>query len=114
MKILRLGMIFIGLFILFGCSTETIQQLPISETATDIEYLVNEGQWKQAKEGASQIRSLYKDNEWRYQLMGDKTEYSNLDEEISKLQVSIEEKDTEEAKRSIAGIKHYIESLYFR
>jgi hypothetical protein len=107
-------MTFICILILFGCSTETIQQLPISQSAADIKSLVNQSQWEQAKQEARQIKDLYNENKWKYQLIGDETEYSKLDEAITKLHVSIDENDTKETKLNIAAIEHYIEALYFK
>src|SRR5699024_1223244 len=100
--------------ILFGCSMETIRQLPIYQSSDDVKGLVNDTHWKKAEEEGKHIEKLYKENKWKYQLMGDETEYNKLDEEISKLQVSLEEKDTKVAKRNIAVIQHFIESIYFR
>ncbi|WP_176555803.1 DUF4363 family protein [Virgibacillus ndiopensis] len=99
---------------IFGCSNETIQKNPIYNKSTEIKNLVNQTQWHKAKQEAKLILEYYRNGKWKYQLLGDETEYNNLNEQILKLQVSIEEKDKAEAKRNIALIEHYIEMLYFK
>ncbi|MGP4108740.1 DUF4363 family protein [Virgibacillus sp. L01] len=115
MKIPKVAAIlFLCFTILFGCSNETIQNLPISQKATEIENLINQAKWDKAVHEADLIQGLYKDNEWKYQLYGDETEYNNLNEEIRKLKVSLKERDKTEAKLNIVMIENCIESLYFR
>ncbi|SDQ67375.1 protein of unknown function [Virgibacillus subterraneus] len=114
MKIPILVILFLCFTILFGCSTEKIQGLPISQKAIEIRKLVNQSQWKKAEQEVALIQELYKSNKWRYQILGDKIEYHNLNIHIKKLKVALEEKDKTEAKLNIVMIENYIESLYFR
>ncbi|MBP1948631.1 hypothetical protein [Virgibacillus litoralis] len=114
MKIPKLAILFLCFTILFGCSTEKIQGLPISQKAIEVRKLVNQSQWDKAKHEAALIQELYESNLWRYQILGDKTEYHNLSIHIKELKVALEEKDKTEAKLNIVMIENYIESLYFR
>lgn len=115
MKIMKSGITcLLYIVLLSGCSMETIQSKPIYQKSGDTKTLVNQEKWEQAKQQADVIDTLFKENKWKYQLLGNETEYSSLDAEIKKLQMSLEEKDKKEAKRNIAVMEHYIESLYFR
>ena len=115
MKIIKFSALCICLSVmLFGCSNETIQKKPIYQKATEIKTLVNQQEWDKAKEGSKDIYQLYKENKWKYQFLGDETEYNTLNQHIQKLIISIEEQDTKEAKFNLAMIEHYMESLYFK
>lgn len=114
MKIPKATILFLCLTLLFGCSNETIQNLPISQKAAEIENLINQSKWDRAEQEAARIEELYKSNEWKYQLYGDETEYKSLSKEIRKLKVSLKERDKTEAKLNIVVIENCIESLYFR
>ena len=76
--------------------------------------MIDQKDWNRARNGAEQINHLFKNNKWKYQLLGDETEFSGLENEIKKLQISLEEKDKKEAKRNLAMIESYMESLYFK
>ncbi|MFD2759614.1 DUF4363 family protein [Lentibacillus juripiscarius] len=114
MKFFTLGTMVLTLFIFTGCSDETIQDLPITQSATEINSLISQSQWTKAQQKSKQVQNIYESNKWKYQLMGDETEYNKLDEAIAKLQVSIKTKDKAEVKRTIATIEHYVQSLYFQ
>lgn len=114
MKISKFGLsLIICIAILFGCSDKTIQNKPIYQKSTEVKSLINQSQWEKAQQKGKQIDQLYKDNKWKYQFLGDETEFRGLNKEIIKLQASLEEKDKKEAKRNLSLIEHYIESLYF-
>lgn len=101
-------------FILVGCSDEKIKRLPIYKKSEDITNLVNQSQWEKASDEAKAIADLYKKTKWKLQLLGEELEYNELEQEISKLQISIEEKDKLEAKTNIVLIQDYIRAIYFR
>ena len=115
MKLIKFSAICICFsVILFGCSSETIQKKPIYQKATEIKTLVNQQEWEKAKEGSKDIDQIYKENKWKYQFLGDKTEHKTLNQHIQKLIISIEEQDREEVKFNLAMIENSLESLYFR
>ena len=114
MKFIKAGIIFsICISMLFGCSGK-IQKDPLHMHSNEVTALVDKLEWDKAKRGADNIDKLFKKNKWKYQLLGTDTEYMGLDRHIKKLKISIEAKDTEEAKKDLQMIKHYIESLYFK
>ncbi|WP_010281971.1 DUF4363 family protein [Bacillus timonensis] len=100
-------------FLVSGCSTETISKKPIYQESSKLMELIDGAQWELADKEVMEIQKLFKKNKWKYMLLGDETEYSGLNQEISKLVASIEEKDTPEAKRNILMIQDYIKSIYF-
>src|SRR5690625_2967301 len=113
MRLIRVGIILsICMPVLFGCSG-AIQKDPVHSHSNEVMSLVDEFEWNKAKRGAEDLEQLFKKNKWKYQLLGTDTEDMGLDRHIKKLQISIEEKDKEEAKKDTAMIKHYIESMYF-
>lgn len=114
MRFIRVGIILsICIPLLFGCSG-SIQKDPVHSHSNEVISLVDGMEWGKAKQGADDLEQLFKKNKWKYQLLGTDTEYMGVDRHIKKLQISIEEKDKEEAKKDSAMIKHYIESLYFK
>ncbi|OZU87338.1 hypothetical protein CIL03_17260 [Virgibacillus indicus] len=114
MKFTKLGLLCICLMLLISCSNETIQNKHISQKAEAIKTLITQSQWDKAVIQGRQFEQVYADNKWKYQLLGDITEYDRLDQHIRKLNVALEEKDKEEAKLNLTMIEHYIESLYFK
>ncbi len=109
----RFTIISVCFFILVGCSDGKIKTKPIYQKSEEIIDLLNQSQWEKAADEAAAIRDLYKKNKWKFQLLGDETEYSELDQEISKLKISIEEKDKHEAKTNLVLIQDYIKAIYF-
>lgn len=101
-------------FMLVGCSDEKIKNLPIYQKSEEITDLINQSQWQKAGEEAEAIGDLYKKTKWKLQLLGEEVEYNELEQEISKLKVSIEEKDRREAKTNIVLIQDYVRAIYFR
>lgn len=106
--------IIICLFMLVGCSEEKIKNLPMYKKSEEIIDLINQSQWEKAGDEAKIISDLYKKTKWKLQLLGEELEYNELEQEISKLQISIEEKDKREAKTNIVLIQDYIRAIYFR
>jgi len=114
MRFIRVGIILsICIPLLFRCSG-SIKKDPVHSHSSEVTALVDELEWNKAEQGADDLEKLFKKNKWKYQLLGTDTEYMGVDRHIKKLQISIEEKDKEEAKKDSAMIKHYIESLYFK
>jgi hypothetical protein len=100
--------------ILAGCSAHEVKNKPIYQSTTEMKEIVDQGKWKKAKNKVEEMHHLFHKNKWKYRFMGDEREYGGLEEEISRLQISIEEQDKLEAKKSIALIELYIQSLYFK
>lgn len=100
--------------LLIGCSNEKIKSLPIYKKSEEITDLINHSQWEKAGNEAKAISDIYKKNKWKLQLLGEELEYNELEQEISKLQISIEEKDKLESKTNIVLIQDYIRAIYFR
>ena len=115
MKLIKIGSIsFLFCLLLLGCSNEYIQQKPIYQKATEIKTLTNKAEWDKVKEDSNEIYQLYKDNEWKYQFLGNETEFKTLEQHIQRLIISAEEEDKTEAKFNLSMIEHYVESLYFK
>ncbi|MCC3357308.1 DUF4363 family protein [Bacillus sp. REN16] len=109
----RLSICFVISFLLLcGCSSHSISKKPIYEEANKVMELINGSQWEMADNAAQGMQKIFNKNKWKYQLLGDESEYTGLHQEISKLKVSIEEKDKPEAKRNIVIIQDHIRSIY--
>lgn len=104
--------LIISFLLLSGCTSHSIGKKPIYEESNKLMDLVDASQWETAEKAAQKIQKMFKKNKWKYQLLGDESEYNGLHQEISKLKVSIEEKDQPEAKRNIVLIQDYIHSIY--
>lgn len=100
--------------LLLGCSNDKIISKPLYQKSEEIISLVNQLQWEKAKEEVRVIEDLYQKDEWKFQLLGDESEYDGLNQEISQLKVSIQEEDKMEAKSSLVIIQDYIRAIYFR
>ncbi|HHW38543.1 MAG TPA: hypothetical protein GXX18_15125 [Bacillales bacterium] len=100
-------------FMLLGCSDKKIKNKPIYKKSEEIMGLITHSQWKKAEDEAKAIKDLYKKNKWKYQLLGNEAEYSYLQQELSKLQMSIEEQDQLQAKTNVVVIQDYIKAIYF-
>ncbi|KEF35960.1 protein of unknown function (DUF4363) [Schinkia azotoformans MEV2011] len=111
---LKFIMMSVCFFMLVGCSDEKIKNKPIYQKSEEIMDLLNHSQWEKAGDEAKAISDLYKKSRWKLQLLGGEMEYSELEQEISKLKISIEEKDKREAKTNIVLIQDYIKAIYFR
>lgn len=115
MKVLKMCLLFVVCsMLLIGCSNEKIRNLPIYQKANKIHSLVESGKWDSANEASKSIETMYKDQKWKYQLLGDESEYNGLIQEIAQLQVAVEEQDKKEAKLHIALIKNYLKAMYFK
>ena len=104
--------VVICFFMLSGCSSNSMNKNPIFQESNKIMELVDDSQWETADKAAQVIQKMYKKNKWKYQLLGDESEYNGLQQEISKLKISINEKDKPEAKRSIVIIQEHIQAIY--
>jgi len=114
MRIRILTVIGICLLMLFGCSSENMDNNPVFQEANEIKTNVDQSNWDHAKQQAESLKKLYKENKWKYQLLSDKNTFNSLEEHIEMLTVSLEEKDKTEAKLHIAMIEHLIKSIYFK
>lgn len=99
---------------LSGCSIHSAKEQPIYKKTAEIQSLVDRSQWSQAKKELKAVENLFKKNHWKYQLLADEPEYRGLQDEISKLQISLDEKDKKEAKTSAVLIQNYLEAIYYK
>jgi hypothetical protein len=106
--------VFSCLLLVGGCSDDKIKNKPIYQQTAELENLINQEHWDEASNKIKEVQQIFETNKWKYQFLGDEREYGGLDEEISKLEVAIEEKNKIEAKQSIVLIELYLHSLYFK
>ncbi|RLL43669.1 DUF4363 family protein [Oceanobacillus piezotolerans] len=99
------------LFILVGCSNFTGKDALLKEVA-EAEHLVNDENWEEVSGKITTLNDLFYEHLWKIQLIGDEGEYERLHESISRLFISIEEKDKAEAKLELATIKALIQDIY--
>lgn len=59
MHFMKIGILLIGLPVLFGCSNEAIQNNPITQKAMEIETLVNQSKWDKAKQKVKITREYF-------------------------------------------------------
>jgi len=106
---------FISVAVLFtGCNSAAMQNDQLYNKTLEIKTIVEKSDWTNAEQVVKDMNKQYKANEWKYQLMGTTKEYTEVDQELSKLKVSIEEQDKETARQSIEIIKQYMKSIYFQ
>lgn len=97
--------------LLIACSNLT-GQANFKEQIEMIEEDLASENWQALQEEAAELKKLYKDQQWKLQLLGDEGEYEGLNMSINRLFIAIEEKDRTEAKLELANIQSLIADIY--
>jgi molybdopterin converting factor small subunit len=100
--------------ILGGWSSQSdpIKEMSLYKKIDEISSLLDENRWKDALEAADSLKTHYKKEKWKLQLLGDEYEYGDIDREISKLEVAVKEQDKVQCKLSLAAIRTNLDSIY--
>lgn len=85
---------------------------PIYRQAKSISTFINHKDWEKAIQKSDELKKLYQDNRWKYQLLGDEGEYEELNREIDRLRAAVKEKDRKQANIMIAAILSILEEIY--
>ncbi|UFU00286.1 hypothetical protein KO561_04860 [Radiobacillus kanasensis] len=78
-----------------------------------IEGLVDSEEWDKASEEAYQLRDIYQNEKWKYQLLGDENNYKGIQKEMEKLLASISVEDKKQVKVETAVIRTLYKDIYF-
>lgn len=97
--------------VLMGCGNMTGKTL-FNEQIKMMETKFNEEDWTQLQSKADHLKKLYKEQQWKLQLLGDEGEYEDLNISINRLLIAIEEEDKTEAKLEMTTIQSLIDDIY--
>lgn len=84
----------------------------VEKQAQMILLLINQNKWEESVEPSKKLKELYNKNKWKYQLLGDEGEYEQLNHEIEKLQMAVQEKDSTQAKIILSTIIAIVKDIY--
>ncbi|AOV07748.1 DUF4363 family protein [Sporosarcina ureilytica] len=110
---LKRKLILIGvlLLLLTGCSKVTGHSY-FNDHISTIEEHLEFAEWSFLVEQANNLKTLYDNQQWKLQLLGDEGEYEGLNESIHRLIKATEQQDTTQAKLELATIKVIINDIY--
>lgn len=77
-----------------------------------MEHSLNQEDWEQLKSQVNELNTLYEENKWKLQLLGDEGEYEGLNESINRLFAAINTEDLTQAKVELATIRSILEEIY--
>jgi outer membrane murein-binding lipoprotein Lpp len=106
--------ILISLFVIAGCSSDGKLKNDILNKTEEISSLVDQGHWDQIALEINTLHTLYQNQKWKFQFLGDEQEYEGMEREIDKLSAVVKEKDNVQIKLGLAEIESYLNSIYFR
>lgn len=77
-----------------------------------LEQEIDQSEWSKIATQADKLKSIYKDNKWKLQLLGDEDEYEGLHESINNLIAAAKEKDSTSTRLELATVKSILEDIY--
>ncbi|MEN0642384.1 DUF4363 family protein [Alkalicoccobacillus gibsonii] len=77
-----------------------------------IEEALEQSDWDQLDQYASQFEETYAQNKWKLQLIGDEGEYEGLYESIQKLIAGVKEKDSTIVRLELASARALVSDIY--
>lgn len=98
-------------FLLVGCSNITGKET-FYKSIDSLEAAAQQEDWITLEELSNELDNTYKRQEWKVQLLGDESEYENLQESIDRLKIAIEAQDSLETKLEISTIKTLLQFIY--
>ncbi|WP_157724870.1 DUF4363 family protein [Virgibacillus phasianinus] len=100
--------LLISLLVLGGCKSENV----FYEKINDINESVSHSNWKQTKEGVKKLSNMYKEKEWKLQLLGDEAEYEGINVELEVLKESADAKDKTQVKVALGTIRGHLKDIF--
>lgn len=97
--------------VLASCSNVT-GHAHFNENITALEEYLDKAEWRNLQTQAKDLKTLYKDQLWKLQLLGDEGEYEGLNESINRLLKTIEQQDVTQAKLALETVKTIIDDIY--
>ncbi|WP_339228895.1 DUF4363 family protein [Oceanobacillus sp. FSL K6-2867] len=97
--------------ILTGCENQVGGEY-FFEHVDQLEHSIDKLEWDKISTQAEELKSMYKDNKWKIQLLGDEDEYESLHESINNLIAAAKEKDSTSARLELAVVKSILEDVY--
>ncbi|MFC4024703.1 DUF4363 family protein [Oceanobacillus longus] len=104
--------IYMSLFILLsGCATKIGGDF-FFDHMDQLEQALDHPKWEQITLQADQLKSIYEDNKWKLQLLGDEGEYERLNESINNIIAAAKEEDTTNVRMELATARSLITDIY--
>jgi len=88
-----------------GASKTIFEKIEVMKTH------VNQENWDQATKMYDQLDLWYRKNRWKLQLLGDEAEYEEVAHDISRIRITLEEKDKLESKMLIENLKTTLKQI---
>lgn len=98
-------------FSLFSASIQGAESLTIFEKIEKLKSHVHHENWDEAMVINDDLKGWYTKNKWKLQLLGDESEYEEVEHDISKLKSALEEKDKSESKIMIENLKTTLKQI---
>ena len=77
-----------------------------------IDEALEQSDWEQLDQYASQFEETYDQNKWKLQLIGDEGEYEGLYESIQKLLAGVKERDSTIVRIELASARALVFDIY--
>ncbi|TRM11490.1 DUF4363 family protein [Lentibacillus cibarius] len=105
------SLFFVLMILLSGCTTKIGEDVFITQV-DELELALDQQDWNQITHYAEELKTVYQDEKWKIQLIGDEGEYEGLLESINKLIAATKEKDIKNVRMELASTKTLIEDIY--
>jgi len=99
------------LVMLSGCSNMVGSKELMGQIHVIKEQLMVED-WDALEVQMDRLSTIYSDNEWKLQMIGDEGEYERLHESINRLRSAIETQDSQSASLELSTIDSIAEDIY--
>ncbi|WP_176330350.1 DUF4363 family protein [Oceanobacillus rekensis] len=104
--------IYLSLFILLSGCAQTIGGDIFFKPMDELEQALDQPEWEEISLQANELKSIYEDNKWKIQLLGDEGEYEGLNESINKMIAAAKEEDTTNVRMELATARSLIKDIY--
>jgi Domain of unknown function (DUF4363) len=105
-------LILFSLFLILTACNEPIAGQPFFDRISSLEKSIKDEDWKKSQKQLQELKSHYKENMWKLQLIGDESEYEGMHESLLRLEAALEQEDSTQALIELSNIKAYLEQIY--
>lgn len=102
---------FIIILLLSGCSDPVGGEVFFNHI-DEMEQALDQQEWNMITQYVEDFKKIYKDEQWKLQLLGDEEEYEGLYRSINNLVAAVKEEDSVNLRMELATSRTILEQIY--
>lgn len=107
----KVVMVTLIIVLLSGC-TKTMGETTLLNHLDQLDQSLDDQDWEKLSNQAKELKSMYEDNKWKLQLLGDEGEFEGLNGSINKIIAATIEEDHANVRMEIATARTFIKDIY--